>query len=137
MKTVLARIATPRRAISNERSTNSSARRKGGLVITEAEWPVAQSALRAALSYEARERCFARRIGLRAAERAYRDAIDAVDDLSRDILGADAHSSAGLAVQARAIKVWGKPEWWSEEDHADAYERFAAHVIDRMMAMVS
>jgi hypothetical protein len=98
----------------------------------ESDWPAAQGALRIALAYEARERRFARRIGLRAAERGYHDAIHAVDELSRDILRVDAHSSAGLAVQARAVKAWGKPEWWSgEESHADPCERFAARMIDR------
>src|SRR3954447_1131309 len=93
----------------------------------EADWPVAQSALRVALAYEARERRFARRIGLRASERAYHAAIEAAEDLSHDILSADARSPAGLAVQARAVKAWGKPEWWSrEESHADSCERFAA-----------
>jgi len=101
----------------------------------EADWPPAQGALRIALAYEARERRFARRIGLRTAERAYHAAIDAVDDLSCDMLRVDARSSAGLAVQARAVKTWGKPEWWSEdESHADACERFAARVIDRVIA---
>jgi hypothetical protein len=91
--------------------------------------------LRLALAYEARERRFARRIGLRAAERAHHAAIEAVEELSHGILRLDARSSAGLAVQARAVKAWGKPEWWSEEEsHADACERFAACVIDRVIA---
>jgi hypothetical protein len=80
-----------------------------------------------ALAYEARERRLARRIGLRAAERAYHHAIDAMEELSHDILRVNARSSAELAVQAHAVKAWGKPEWWSEEEsHADPYERFAA-----------
>ena len=88
-----------------------------------------------ALAYEARERRFARRIGLRAAERAYQDAIHAMEELSHDILGVNARASAGLAVQARAVKAWGKPEWWSgDENHADPCERFAARVIDRVIA---
>jgi multidrug efflux pump subunit AcrA (membrane-fusion protein) len=103
----------------------------------ESDWPAAQDVLRAALAYEARERRFARRIGLRAAERAHRDAIHAVEELSHDILDAEAGSSAGLAVQARAVKAWGKPEWWSEdESHADPYERFAARVIGHAIAAV-
>lgn len=103
----------------------------------EADWPAAQGALRIALAYEARERRFARRIGLRTAERAYHDATHVVEELSCDILRVDARSSAELAVQARAVKAWGKPEWWSEEEsHADPYERFAARVIDRVIAAV-
>ncbi|MEJ0075353.1 MAG: hypothetical protein WDO17_07875 [Alphaproteobacteria bacterium] len=97
----------------------------------EADWPAAREALRLALAYEARERRFARRIGLRAAERAYHDAIE---ELSHDILRVDARSPARLAVQARAVKAWGKPEWWSEEEsHADLCERFAARVIDHVI----
>ena|ERR1700752_4094169 len=101
----------------------------------KSDWPLAHDALRAALAYEARERRFARRIGLRAAERAHRAAIGAMEELSHDILRVDARSSAELAVQARAVKAWGKPEWWSEdESHADPCERFAARVIDRVIA---
>jgi hypothetical protein len=101
----------------------------------QAEWPEAESALRLALAYEARERRFARRIGLRAAERAYHAATHAVEEVSQEILGCEARSSAGLAVQARAVKAWGKPEWWSaDEGHADCCERFAARMIDRVMA---
>ena len=97
------------------------------------DWPTAHSVLRMALAYEARERRFARRIGLRAAKRAHEAAIDAADGWK--ILRTDARSSAGLAVQARAVKAWGKPEWWSdEESHAYLYERFAACVIDRVIA---
>lgn len=55
--------------------------------------------------------------------------------MSRDILRVEARSCAGLAVQARTVKAWGKPEWWSEdESHADPCERFAAGVIDRVIA---
>lgn len=101
----------------------------------EAQWREAERALRIALAYEARERRFARRIGLRAAERAYHQAIETMEELSRDILRVGARSPAGLAVQARAVKAWGKPEWWSdEESHADCCERFAARVIDRVIA---
>jgi hypothetical protein len=60
----------------------------------------------------------------------------AMEELSNDILRCEARTPAGLAVQARAVKAWGKPEWWSEdENHADACERFAARVIDRLMAI--
>lgn len=101
----------------------------------EGDWPAAREALVLALAYEARERRLARRIGLRAAERAYHHAIDAMEELSHDILRVNARSSAELAVQAHAVKAWGKPEWWSEEEsHADPYERFAARVIDRVIA---
>jgi hypothetical protein len=96
-----------------------------------AEWPEARAALRVALAYEARERRFRRKLGLRAAERAYHAAIHALDDLAALILAAPARSPAGLAVKARATKLWGKPEWWSEEaSHADPYERFAAQILD-------
>jgi len=45
------------------------------------------------------------------------------------------HSPAALAVKGRAVKAPGKPEWWSTDDgHADPYERFAAQVIDGLIA---
>src|SRR5262249_11100956 len=61
----------------------------------EAEWPEAERALRLALAYEARERRFARRIGLRAAERAYHAAIHTIEELSHDILRVEALAPAG------------------------------------------
>ena len=91
--------------------------------------------LKVALAYAARDRRFKRRIGLPAADAAQRAASTALDELSRAILVAPARSAAGLAVKAQAVKAWGKPEWWSEEEsHADAYERLAAQVLDAMIA---
>jgi hypothetical protein len=104
----------------------------------EADWPAAQSTLRIALAYEARERRFKRRTGLRAAERAYRAAGDALDALGHEMLSAHARSCVGLAVKGRAVKAWGKPEWWSRgEGHADSCERFAAALTDEMIAAAS
>ncbi|MEA2876071.1 MAG: hypothetical protein QOF14_1267 [Hyphomicrobiales bacterium] len=66
-----------------------------------AEWPAAHAALRVALAYEARDRRFRRKLGLRAAERAQRAALDAVEALSDAILAAPAGTAQGLAVQGR------------------------------------
>jgi hypothetical protein len=111
-----------------------TARELGGLLRDEehrAEWPDALAALRIALAYEARERRFRRKLGLRGAERACDAANDALDDLAALILAAPARSPAGLAVKAHVTKLWGKPEWWSPEaSHADPYERFAAEILD-------
>ena len=102
-----------------------------------ADWPTARAALQAALAYEARDRRFRRKLSLRAAELAHRAADDAADDLAAAILAAPARSGVGLAVQGRAVKLWGKPEWWGcGASHADACERFAAHLIDRAIAAV-
>jgi hypothetical protein len=99
-------------------------------------WPAARDAYAAAMAYEARDRRFRRRIGLRAAERAHDAAIEAVERLNEAILSACARSLAGLAVQGRVVKAWGKPEWWSREaGHADACERFAARVIERVITL--
>jgi len=101
-----------------------------------ASWPEAQAAYAAALAYEARDRRFRRRIGFRVTERAHEGAIDALHDLGDLILTAPAHSRAELAVQGRVVKFWGKPEWWSrQESHADSCERFAARIIDGVIAM--
>jgi multidrug efflux pump subunit AcrA (membrane-fusion protein) len=100
------------------------------------DWSAAQDALRIALAYEARERRFARRIGLRVAKRAYEDASDALENLSEQILAAPAQSHVGLGMKGRVVKQWGKPEWWSTDaGHADACERFAARIIDSVIAM--
>ncbi len=100
-----------------------------------ADWPAARAALPVALAYEARDRRFRRKLGLPAAERARDAAADAVESLGDAILASTARSAAGLAVQARALKAWGKPGWWSgEASHADPFERFAAQLIDRAIA---
>jgi hypothetical protein len=100
-----------------------------------ADWPAVRAALQAALAYEARDRRFRRKLGLRAAERAYRAADDKLEALAAAILAAPAHSAQDLARQGRVVKSWGKPEWWSPQaSHADACERFAAHLIDRAIA---
>jgi hypothetical protein len=99
------------------------------------DWSAAQHALRIALAYEACERRFARRIGLRAAKRAYEEASEALESVSERILAAPAQSHTGLAVQGCVVKAWGKPEWWSTDaGHADACERFAARIIDGVIA---
>jgi hypothetical protein len=99
------------------------------------DWPAADAILRIALAYEARERRFRRKTGLRAAERAHEAATDAVDALAMEIIETSARTLVGFAVKARAVKAWGKPEWWSENDsHADPYARFAADIIDRAIA---
>ncbi len=118
-----------------------AARELRGLLKDESEracWPTARDAYAAALAYEARDRRFRRRIGLRAAERAHEDLIEALHQLSELILAAPVNSRAGLAVKGCAVKAWGKPEWWSEEEgHADACERFAAQIIDGVIAAAS
>ncbi len=72
--------------------------------------------LKVALAYAARDRRFQRKVGLPAANAAHRASSAALDDLSRAILAAPAHSAVGLAVKAQAVKAWGKPEWWSAEE---------------------
>ena len=99
-----------------------------------ADWPAARAMLPVALASEARERRFRRKIGLRAAERAYEAANDALDELSTLILSLP-DSPASRALKGRVVKTWGKPEWWSGgAGHADCYERFAAQVIDAVIA---
>jgi hypothetical protein len=98
-------------------------------------WHDAGEALRAAIAYEARERRLRRKLGLRPAERAHEAASDAMDELGALILAAPAHSLGAFALKGRAVKAWGKPEWWSAEaSHADTYERIAAEIIDGVNA---
>lgn len=75
-----------------------------------ADWPAARLALPVALAYEARDLRFRRKLGVPAAECAHEAALDAVESLGDAILAASARSAHGLAVQGRAVKVWGKPE---------------------------
>lgn len=115
-----------------------SARQLRGLLRSpelQADWPAANAMLAVALKYEARDRRFRHKIGLAAAERAHGESIETLETLALRILDAGAHTRAGLAVKARAVKAWGKPEWWSaEESHADPYERFAAAIIEGVIA---
>ena len=99
-----------------------------------ADWPAARALLPVALASEARDRRFRRKIGLRAAERAHEAANDALDELSA-LIFAVPDSPAARALKGRVVKAWGKPEWWSSgEGHADCHERFAAQVIDAVIA---
>ena len=98
--------------------------------------PAARDVLRIALAYEARERRFSRRIGLRVAKRAYEKASDALENLSERILAAPAQSHIGFGVKGRVVKFWGKPEWWSTDaGHSDSCERFAAQVIESVIGV--
>jgi esterase/lipase len=48
------------------------------------------------------------------------------------MLRVTARSLSGLAVKARIVKHWGKPDWW--DDGTDTYERLAAQIIDAVIA---
>jgi hypothetical protein len=94
-------------------------------------WRKARVLLPIAKAYEAQVRRVERDSGWIAAEAAHEAAIDALDDLSQKILAGSARSSAGLAVKARAVKLWGKPEWWDPiAGRADTHERLAAQILD-------
>ena len=97
-------------------------------------WRRARALLPVAKRYEAEMRRVGRDSGLLAAEAAHEAAMDALHDLSRKILAAPARSLAGLAVKARAVKRWGKPEWWDPvAGRADTQERLAAQILDAVM----
>jgi hypothetical protein len=95
-------------------------------------WKAARAALPTARKYEAQDRAFKRKTNVVAAERAYRAALDHVDLVGGQILAAPAATSAGLAIKARAVKIWGRREWWTGD--ADTYELIAAQIIDAVMA---
>src|SRR5205085_3290932 len=96
-------------------------------------WEAARAALPVARAYEARLRRLKRATDVGAAETAHNAAIDRVGETSRLIVAAPAHSFAGLAVKARVVKEWGRPDWWDED--ADAYEQLAAQILDAVIAM--
>ena len=97
-------------------------------------WRKARALLPVAKLYEAEMRRVRRGSGLAAAEAAHEAAIDALADLNRKILAAPAYSLAGFAVKARAVKQWGKPEWWDPvAGRADTHERLAAQILDTVM----
>ena len=98
-------------------------------------WDQARAALPLAMAYEAGVRRAKRASAVTAAEAAHNAAIDAIGDVGDLILAAPARSLEGLAVKARVIKTWGRPEWWDPvEGRADTYERLAAQVLDAVAA---
>ena len=104
----------------------------------QGERQAASALLPVAVAHERRKRRLRHKLGLAAAERAYRAAGDAADELCAAIFRAPARSPAGFAMKARAVKLWAGPEWWSaEEGHAELSERLAAQVLDWVMAMES
>ena len=94
----------------------------------------ARSLLPTARAYEAKLRAARRKAGVPKAQAAHESAIDALDRLAGSILDAPARSISGIAVKARIVKSWGKPDWWNECD-ADPYEALAAQALDAVMAM--
>ena len=97
-------------------------------------WPIARKLLALARVSEAADRRFAEEIGFAAAEAAQGAASEALSDLAEAILALPADTRAALALKARVVKTWGRPEWWSTvASHADVYERLAAQVLDAAM----
>jgi hypothetical protein len=83
--------------------------------------------------YEARIARLKRATDVAAAEAAHNAALDRVADVTHAMLELAAHSLSGLAVKARIVKHWGKPDWW-DGDRTDTYECLAAQIIDAVIA---
>lgn len=96
-------------------------------------WEAARAALPLARAYEAQIKAAKRKTDVVAAEAGNNAAIDRVAEVSKAILAAPARAVSGLAVKARVVKRWGKPEWWSRGG-GDTYERLAAQIIDAVIA---
>jgi hypothetical protein len=100
-------------------------------------WEAVRAALTIAKAYEKEVRRAKRETQVIAAEAAHNAAIDALGEVGMLILDAPARSLVGLAVKARVVKTWGKPDWWDPiEGRADTYERLAAQILDAVVAMV-
>src|SRR2546430_16731713 len=99
-------------------------------------WEAVRAALTIARAYETGVRRAKRETQVVAAEAAHNAAIDALGEVGVLILDAPARSLAGLAVKARVVKTWGKPDWWDPiEGRADTYARLAAEILDAVAAM--
>jgi hypothetical protein len=99
-------------------------------------WEAVRAALTIAKAYEKEVRRAKRETQVIAAEAAHNAAIDALGEVGMLILDAPARSLVGLAVKARVVKTWGKPDWWDPiEGRADTYERLAAEILDAVVAM--
>jgi hypothetical protein len=68
-----------------------------------------------------------------AAQAAADASVEALYQLMQAMAATPTRSPEGLAVKARAVKVWGYPEWW--DANAEVPERLAAQVLDAVMAM--
>jgi hypothetical protein len=95
-------------------------------------WNDARAMLPLARRYEARIRRLKRATDVAVAEAAQNAALDRVADVTAAMLRVTAHSLSGLAVKARIVKHWGKPDWW--DDEGDTYESLAAQIIDAVIA---
>jgi hypothetical protein len=95
-------------------------------------WDDARAALPLARRYEARLRRLKRATDVAASEAAHHAALDHIADVNEAMLRVTARSLAGLAIKARIVKHWGKPDWW--DDGTDTYERLAAQIIDAVIA---
>lgn len=95
-------------------------------------WEHARAALPLARRYEARLRRLKRATDVAAAEAAHHAALDRVADVTHAMLGVTARSLFGLAIKARIVKAWGKPEWWAGD--GDTYEQLAAQIMDAVIA---
>ena len=91
-------------------------------------WSAARSVLPLARAYEAEIRVVKRKTDVAAAEAAHNVAINHMGDVSEAILVAPARGLAGLAVKARVVRTWGRPDWWGCV--ADTAEGLAARIID-------
>lgn len=95
-------------------------------------WDDACAMLPLARRYEARLRRLKRATDVAASEAAHHAALDRVADVTKAMLSVTARSLSGLAIKARIVKHWGKPDWW--DDGGDTYERLAAQIIDAVIA---
>lgn len=94
-------------------------------------WRAARTALPLAMAYEAEVIEFERGCGFIAAEVAHDVALDKLSDLVDAILATPTHSLNSLALKARVIKSWSRPEMWSDDpNHADATDRALAEILD-------
>jgi hypothetical protein len=95
-------------------------------------WDDARAMLPLARRHEARLRRLKRTTDVAAAEAAHHAALDRVADVTEAMLSVSARSLSGLAVKARIVKHWCKPDWWDSE--GDTYESLAAQIIDAVIA---
>ena len=99
-------------------------------------WRVARMLLPLAQAHRAKVKRFERACGLPEAEAAQEAASDTLTDLTHLILALPARSLPALALKARVVKAWGKPDWWNPIDgRADPYERLAAQILDAVVGM--
>jgi hypothetical protein len=90
-------------------------------------------ALSSGVRIKAKRARIRRQCDVPAAEAAADASVEALWQVMQAMAAVPTRSPTGLAIKARAVKVWAYPEWWDK--NAEVPEGLAAQVLDAVMEM--